>query len=91
MEKPRTPNKPEHIHYVEILRTANQGDIALVKSILGPSGIVHYVADENFSTFYFGAQPARVMVDSERVDDAVALLEGLKFTRNWTSPESKER
>ncbi len=91
MERPRTPDKPEHIQYVEILRTANQGDIALVKSILGPSGIAYYVADENFSLLYFGVQPARVMVDSERVDDAVALLEGLKFTHNWTNPESKER
>ncbi len=91
MEKRNTPNKPEYIQYVEILRTANQGDIALVKSILGPSGIAHYIADENFSLLYFGVQPARIMVDSEREDDAVALLDGLKFTRNWANPESKER
>lgn len=70
-------DEPQYVEYVEILGTYNTADVAFIKSILEPSGIAYYIADEHFAIVRPAAQPARVMVEKERVQDAVALLKDL--------------
>ena len=63
--------------YAEILRTYNQGDIALIRSILDGAEIDYFFRDELFNLELPLIQPARLCVREDQADVARELLEGL--------------
>jgi len=66
--------------FEELLETRNQGDIAVVKSILESEGIPCFIQGEQFSgAIPFGVD-ARIMVPKERLDEARDLIRGLTFS-----------
>jgi len=67
-----TDAPPEMINYKEILSISSPGDIALIKGILEAEGIPHFFLGENYTAQFAGA--ARLMVDEERVADALDIL-----------------
>ena len=64
---------------VNILTLSDQGEIALVKSVLESEGIPYCVEGENMSIMYSGVLPARVLVPADRVDDAIEALSDMNF------------
>ena len=66
--------------WVTVYRPANDGDLAVAKSILEGSDIPCYVRGEAASGVWgvqFLTEGAQVQVPSDRVDDAVAVLDPL--------------
>ena len=60
--------------YVELIRTYNQADVALIQSILESAEILHYVHGERFSMLRPFLQPARIMVAEDRIEEALELI-----------------
>ncbi len=71
------PPPPVAVEYEEILRTFNQGDIALIKSILDDAGMEYYFQGEIFNLVDPLIQPARLRVRKEQAGEARELLKGL--------------
>ena len=69
--------KPEN--YIELLTTFNQGDIALIKSILEDSEINYYVTGENFLSVDPLIQPARFIVLDNQSGEAKNLLKDFEL------------
>ncbi len=65
--------------YSLLLSTMNQGDIALVKSILEKSNITYYVFDEEFLSVRPLVQPARLYVADDQMEEARELVKELKL------------
>lgn len=63
--------------FVELLSSFNQGDIALVKSILQDAGIEYYVSGENFLNVDPLIRPAIFYVNEDQFADARELLKDL--------------
>ena len=61
---------------IEIMRTNNYVELWLAQSLLREAGIGHFVADQNMSVMEgsLGILPRRLMVDSDRSEEARALL-----------------
>jgi len=69
-------NKSDY-KFVEIYSTPNQGEIAIIKSILDSQGISYYIKGENFGILYGpanGLSSMGVMVRDERLEEAKGLL-----------------
>ncbi|MFH0913200.1 MAG: DUF2007 domain-containing protein [Candidatus Omnitrophota bacterium] len=69
-------NKPDY-KFVKIYSTPNQGEIAIIKSILDSQGIPYYIKGENFGTLYGpanGLSSMDVMIRDERLEEAGELL-----------------
>ena len=64
----------EFIDYKEVLATYNPADIAFLKSFLESEGIKYFFKGEHFMHVRPLADPARLMVRSDQVDEAVELL-----------------
>ena len=63
--------------FVKIYSTPNQGEIAVIKSILDAQGITYYIKGENFGVLYGaanGLSSMDVMVADDRRDEAKELL-----------------
>lgn len=62
----------------ELIRTNNVVTISFVGTLLKEVGIQHFVADENMSIMdgSIGVLPRRLMVESDRADEARRLIEG---------------
>ena len=67
------------LKYVELLITFNQGEIAVIKSILDDARIVYYFKGEFFQMVHIFADPARLMVREDHVKEARRLLRHLNF------------
>ena len=66
--------------FEELLETRNQGDIAVVKSILESEGIPCFVQGEQLSgVLPFGVE-VRIMVPAERLEEARDLIRDLTFS-----------
>ena len=66
--------------WVTVYRPANDGDLAVAKSILEGSGIPCYVRGEAASGVWgvqFLTEGAQVQVPKDRIDDAMAVLDPL--------------
>jgi len=61
----------------EVLATHNQGDIAIIKSILDNYEIEYHFYDEYFSLVRPAVQPARLMVRKKDIKKVVHILHGL--------------
>lgn len=62
----------------ELIRTNNVVTLSFVGTLLKEAGIQHFVADENMSVMdgSINALSRRLMVDSERIEEARRLVEG---------------
>ena len=64
--------------YVELIRTYNQADVALIQSMLDAAEILHYVHGEQFSVLRPFLQPARIMVAEDRLEEARELVSQIR-------------
>ncbi len=62
------------MNYVEILKTYNAGDIALIKSLLDGENIAYHFIGEHFNALEPMVQPARLMVIKEQAEMARDIL-----------------
>lgn len=66
--------------FEELLETRNQGDIAVVKSLLESEGIPCFVHGEQFNTQLPFGGAARIMVPDDRLAEARDLISGLSLS-----------
>ncbi|MHB8906898.1 MAG: hypothetical protein ACYC4T_02120 [Melioribacteraceae bacterium] len=66
-------------NYVELLSSLNQGDIALIKSILDDGLIDYYVLGENFLNVDPLIQPAKFYVNGTQLEEAKGLLKDFEL------------
>jgi hypothetical protein len=64
-------------NYVELLSSLNQGDIALIKSILDDGGIDYNIVGENFLSVRPLLEPARFFVNESQLKEATELLKNI--------------
>jgi hypothetical protein len=74
------PLRPEPLQFQEILRTYNQGDIAVIKSVLEDAEIEHFFRGEIFNLVDPLIQPARLFVRKDQAGEARILLRGLNVS-----------
>ena len=74
------PPPPVAVEFEELLRTFNQGDIALIKSILDDAEIDYFFQGEIFNLVDPLIQPARLRVRKDQAGDAKELLKGLNVS-----------
>ena len=72
--------KPEFIDFKEVLATYNPGDVAFIKSLLESEGIQYFFKGDNFTHVQPLADPARLMVRIDQVDQAVDLLKNVQLS-----------
>lgn len=77
-------------NFVELLVSLNQGDIALIKSLLDNSKIEYYTTGENFLSVDPLIQPAKFFVNENQVEDAKELLKEFKLHIWGTSKDQEE-
>ena len=70
----------KRIEFVEIASTYNQGDIAVIRSILEGSGIKYFLQDEFFNIARPFLEPVKVMVEKSCAEDAKELLKDIDLT-----------
>jgi hypothetical protein len=78
MGVPASEAAPEYVEFEEILSTYNAVEIAVIKSLLDPEGIEYYFKSEFFNYMEPLAQPARLMVRKDQVQEARNILQGLR-------------
>lgn len=78
VELPAEP-KGEPIEYEELLSTYNQGDIAIIKSVLDAENIIYYFKGENFNLLRPLVQPAILMVSKDQLERAKGILKNYKL------------
>lgn len=81
----------EETEFQELLETYNPGDIAMIKSILDEDGIEYYFRDENFTYLQPLVQPARLMVEKRRAEEARDLLKDLTLSHKGITGASAKR
>ncbi len=64
--------------FVEILRTYNAVDIAIIKSLLDGENIEYRFFGENFNMLEPMVQPARLNIWHDQVEEALELLSDFK-------------
>jgi antitoxin component YwqK of YwqJK toxin-antitoxin module len=84
------PDKPDHIDYEEILATKNDGDIAILKSILDSENITYYFKGEEFNLMYPMVEPVRLMVKKDEAEKTRELLKDLKLSFTSVSLETAD-
>jgi hypothetical protein len=62
--------------YTEIISSLNQGDIALIKSILDNGDIDYQIFGENFLSVRPLLEPARIFVNTNQIEKVQELLKG---------------
>jgi len=70
---------PKLAEFEEILFTPTSGDMAVIKSLLDSEGIVYNFRGEFFTSVHPLAQPARLMVRTDQVEEVEEILEGLNI------------
>ena len=72
----------ELAEFEEILFTPSSGDMAVIKSLLDSEDIVYNFRGEFFTSVHPLAQPARLMVRTDQVEEVTEILESLNITFN---------
>ena len=78
-ELPSIP-EPEFVDFVEILATYNPADVVFLKSLLESEGIQHFFKGEHFMYMRPLADPVRLMVRQDQVDEAKELVKNVKLS-----------
>lgn len=76
--------------FVEAISTLNQGDVAIIKSILDDAQISYYTTGENFLSVDPLIQPAKLYVKKEQFPDAVELLKNVEIHIWGASSKNEE-
>jgi hypothetical protein len=77
-------------NFVELLVSLNQGDIALIKSLLDNSTIEYFTTGENFLSVDPLIQPARFYVKDNQLEEAKELLKDFNLHVWGTSDRTDE-
>lgn len=85
IKPPKVINKE---NYVELLSSLNQGDIGVIKSILGNANIEYYVFGENFLSVDPLIQPAKFYVNEIQLEEAKELLKNFEL-RIWGASKNE--
>ncbi len=80
-ELPPDPKKESTklAEFREILFTLSSGDMAVIKSLLDSEGIAYNFRGEFFTSAHPLAQPARIMVRTDRAEEVKEILESLNI------------
>lgn len=78
-ELPPDP-EPEFVDFEEVLATYNPADIALLKSILDSEDVTYFFKGENFQHMRPLADPARLMIRKDQVENVIILIKDLKLS-----------
>lgn len=73
-------DEPQFIDYQEVLATYNPADVAFIKSLLEGAGIQYYFKGENFMYVRPLGDPVRLMIRTDQVEEAAALLENVELS-----------
>lgn len=76
--------------YVELISSLNQGDVALVKSMLDDAQLSYFVTGENFLSVDPLIQPAKFFVLKNQYIEAVELLKDFKLHIFGASVDNEE-
>jgi hypothetical protein len=68
------------VNFVEILGTYNPADIVFLKSLLDSVGIQYFFKGEHFMYIRPLADPVRLMVREDQVDETVELVKEVKLS-----------
>lgn len=71
---------PKFIDFKEVLATYNPGDVALLKSLLESEGIQYFFKGEDFMCGRPIADPARLMIRVDQVEEATQLLKNVQLS-----------
>jgi hypothetical protein len=77
---PLEEDQPEFVNFVEILATYNPADIVFLKSLLESEGIQYFFKGEHFMYMRPLADPVRLMVREDQVEDAIDLMKDVKLS-----------
>lgn len=86
-------NPPKVFHkknYIELFSSLNQGDIALIKSILDDAEVDYYVFGENFLGVRPLLEPARFFVNEDQLEQAKEVLKDFQLNMWGTSKNQYE-
>ncbi len=72
--------KSEFIDFKEVLTTYNPGDVAFIKSLLESEGIQYFFKGESFMYVQPLADPVRLMIRTDQVEEAVELLKNVQLS-----------
>jgi len=82
--------KEDFIEYVVILETHNEGDRAIIESILSAEGIDYLVQGRHVAPYIYHALPMRIMVKREQAERAREVLKDLRLSFTYSDPRSYE-
>ncbi len=71
---------PEFVDFKEVLGTYNPADVVFLKSLLESEGIQYFFKGEHFMHMRPLADPARLMVRADQVNDAIELLKDVELS-----------
>jgi hypothetical protein len=71
---PLEEDRPVFVDFTEILATYNPADIVFLKSLLDSEGIRYFFKGEHFMYMRPLADPVRLMVRNDQVEDAIELV-----------------
>ena len=72
--------EPEFVDFVEILATYNPADVVFLKSLLESEGIQYFFKGEHFMYMRPLADPVRLMVRQDQVEEAIELIKDVKLS-----------
>lgn len=72
--------KPGFVDYQEVLATFNPADIAFLKSLLDSEGIQYFFKGEQFMYIRPFADPARLMIRIDQVQEVLELIKDVKLS-----------
>ena len=84
-------SEPVHdfVNYVEILATYNPADVVFLKSLLDSEGIRYFFKGEHFLYMRPLADPVRLMIRDDQVDDALELIKDVHLSVSGISLDKK--
>jgi hypothetical protein len=72
--------EPEFVNLKEVLATYNPADVAFLKSLLESEGIQYFFKGEHFLYMRPSADPVRLMVREDQVEEALELLKDVDLS-----------
>ena len=72
--------EPEFVNFNEILATYNPADIVFLKSLLESEGIQYFFKGEHFMYMRPLADPVRLMVRDDQVEEVIELIKDVKLS-----------